>query len=268
MRKDGYLHGPRPLECKTSAKGRAWSPRAAPHSSDAAQIGPSATKEPQDATRNPPPGDNRTSNKRQPHQRDSTPKMAPGGPKDPPPYSKPLIFDPRTMSSPAVTVRKVRGPYLDKLVSSMHSPHADAAVWRSMARKFPVVPDLTHTGMRTVDIGEHEEDFTRPDGRTTKALRETIKTQMKGIPDPNTSQDVRLRDAARNVRPRGLDAKSLASYGTYAPPSRADAGESLEEAVYARAGELGRDRHGRNKREIAPYSTASLVDAMLAVEYG
>ena len=70
-----------------------------------------------------------------------------------------------------MTVRKVRGPYLDKLVSSMHSPHADAAVWRNMARKFPVVPDLTHTGMRTVDIGEHEEDFTRPDGRTTKALR-------------------------------------------------------------------------------------------------
>ena len=201
-------------------------------------------------------------------QRDSTTKMAPGGPKDPPPYAKPLIFDPRTMSSPAVTVRKVRGPYLDKLVSSMHSPHADAAVWRSMASKFPVVPDLTHTGMRTVDIGEHEEDFTRPDGRTTKALRETIKTQMKGIPDPNTSQDVRLRDAARNVRPRGLDAKSLASYGTYAPPSRADAGESLEEAVYARAGELGRDRYGRNKRTPAPFSTASLVDAMLAVEYG
>ena len=194
--------------------------------------------------------------------------MAPGGPKDPPPYSKPLIFDPRTMSSPAVTVRKVRGPYPDKLVSSMHSPHADAAIWRNMARKFPVVPDLTHTGMRTVDIGEHEEDFTRPDGRTTKALRETIKTQMKGIPDPNTSQDVRLRDAARNVRPRGLDAKSLASYGTYAPPSRADAGESLEEAVYARAGELGRDRYGRNKRTPAPFSTASLVDAMLAVEYG
>ena len=158
--------------------------------------------------------------------------MAPGGPKDPPPYSKPLIFDPRTMSSPAVTVRKVRGPYLDKLVSSMHSPHADAAVWRSMASKFPVVPDLTHTGMRTVDIGEHEEDFTRPDGRTTKALRETIKTRMKGIPDPNQSQDVRLRDAARNVRPRGLDAKSLASYGTYAPPSRADAGGQ----------DVGRDR--------------------------
>ena len=191
--------------------------------------------------------------------------MAPGGPKDPPPYSKPLIFDPRTMSSPAVTVRKVRGPYLDKLVSSMHSPHADAAVWRNMARKFPVVPDLTHTGMRTVDIGEHEEDFTRPDGRTTKALRETIKTQMKGIPDPNTSQDVRLRDAARNVRPRGLDAKSLASYGTYAPPSRADAGESLEEAVYARAGELG-GPYGRNGAR--PAFSQSLVHAMLAVEYG
>ena len=31
------------------------------------------------------------------------------------------------------------------------------------------------------------------------ALR-PIKTQMKGIPDLNTSQDVRLRDAARNVQ--------------------------------------------------------------------
>ena len=192
--------------------------------------------------------------------------MAPGGPKDPPPYSKPLIFDPRTMSSPAVTVRKVRGPYLDKLVSSMHSPHADAAVWRNMARKFPVVPDLTHTGMRTVDIGEHEEDFTRPDGRTTKGPPETIKTQMKGIPDPNTSQDVRLRDAARNVRPRGLDAKSLASYGTYAPPSRADAGESLEEAVYARAGELGRTATAATSARPLRFRLRRLVDAMLAVE--
>ena len=71
------------------------SPRAAPHGSDAAQLGPSATKEPQDA-------DDETASQetaaptrdRQPHQRDSTTKMAPGGPKDPPPYSKPLIFDP------------------------------------------------------------------------------------------------------------------------------------------------------------------------------
>ena len=152
---------------QTSAKGELKSPRAAPHGSDAAQIGPSATKEPQGAdeetcSRETAAREAATTTRDSP--KDSTTKMAPGGPKDPPPYSKPLIFDPRTMSSPAVTVRKVRGPYLDKLVSSMHSPHADAAVWRSMASKFPVVPDLTHTGMRTVDILSliHISEPTRP----------------------------------------------------------------------------------------------------------
>jgi len=192
---------------------------------------------------------------------------SPPGPRDPPPFPRPLLFDPRTMSSPAVVVRRVRGPYLDKMASGMHTPHADGAAWRT-ARDPCVVPDLAHTGGRTVQIGAHEEDFTRPDGRTTRALRETIKEQMRGRPDGQQEQDVRLRDAARSGRPRGLDRASLASYATYAAPPPANPGESLEEAVFARAGELGRDRFGRNKRTVTPFSTASLVSAMLEVEYG
>ena len=92
---------------------------------------------------------------------------------------------------------------------------------------------------------------------------------MKGIPDPNTSQDVRLRDAARNVRPRGLDASRAGLVRHVRPTFAGGRRRVLEEAVYARAGELGRDRAAATsaRRSVFDPSTASLVDVARGVRH-
>lgn len=171
-----------------------------------------------------------------------------------------LLFDPDLSASPAVRVRHVRGPYLDRLTTT---PHLATEKVPAQTAFFATatIPDLTHTGV-TVN-GPH---LLRPDGSPSTELRQTIATRVHAFPERPPSRDVADRDLAQKARHSHvcISPKLQASIDSLASEEnhRADDNDSTVEDVVFKGLPTP---DGRRRR--MPYSTASLARMMLEAEY-
>ena len=103
----------------------------------------------------------------------------------------------------AARARAPHGPYLDRIATTQHLPHADDSAWRR-ARIQPVLkPSLVHTGLMPEFFhGASPETFMNPDGSVSDSLRTTIHARVRRLPraaslDPRNMRNV---DADRLLR--------------------------------------------------------------------
>ena len=212
----------------------------------------------------------------------------------------------------AARARAPHGPYLDRIATTQHLPHADDSAWRR-ARIQPVLkPSLVHTGLMPEFFhGASPETFMNPDGSVSDSLRTTIHARVRRLPraaslDPRNMRNV---DADRLLRRSYLTtpldykgasallnagggggggasvagedsvqtlpdagARARASAAARAPPPIEDEFSVTDSSL---ASSLARKPRGREKNLAAatrrlktPYSTQSLFDCLLDLQYG
>jgi hypothetical protein len=69
-------------------------------------------------------------------------------------------------------------PYLDRIALSATLADTSGEFWRRLLIQPVVLPDMAHTGIRTMFDNPEEGDLLGPDGRTTRRLKALIQTRV------------------------------------------------------------------------------------------
>ena len=96
-----------------------------------------------------------------------------------------------------------RGPYLDRISSGQHLPHADSETWRRAMIQPVLRPSLVHTGVKPEFFsGKNPEVFLHPDGACSEALRNAIRGKVKALPRPAVADPKNMQhiDTDRHMR--------------------------------------------------------------------
>jgi hypothetical protein len=74
--------------------------------------------------------------------------------------------------------RSAYSPYLDRIALSANLADTSGEFWRRLLIQPVVLPDMAHTGIRTMFDNPEEGDLLGPDGRTTRRLKALIRTRV------------------------------------------------------------------------------------------
>ena len=120
----------------------------------------------------------------------------------------------------AARARAPHGPYLDRIATTQHLPHADDSAWRR-ARIQPVLkPSLVHTGLMPEFFhGASPETFMNPDGSVSDSLRTTIHARVRRLPRAASLSRAPLRANRRRGRPSSARRRRSAAAPRPATPS-------------------------------------------------